>query len=461
MARVPVLGRLYWGEYMALLGAISVLLLEGVIRLLTMCMPDILIDWFYETSRCIFHHSHYALLAPRTPETEARADHVEAIRSAVNFERLCAIHGYVAEDHIVRTSDGYFLCLHRLCTKRGQRRARPGVRTGKPVVYLHHGLLMNSEVWVCLTDEQRSIPFVLVEMGYDVWFGNNRGNKYSKKNMTLSPNTNSFGTSRYDLGMTDIPETLEYILQLTKPTSGRLSYIGFSQGSAQAFAALSVHPQLNDKISVFIAIAPAFSPKGLASKLVDALMKSSPNFLFLFFGRKCILPSTVMWQSILYPPIFVQTIDTALVFLFSWYSRNISQEQKLAAYAHLYSFASVKSVVHWFQIMRTGVFQMYDDDAHSFYSKNFYHPVRVSCLSISRMIKPLIGDSVPQPQHHYTHRSPLRRFDSLVDIDAMLGQLPDHTIPKPVDVDVIPKVVEALEQYQSPEDGRKRASRWH
>jgi lysosomal acid lipase/cholesteryl ester hydrolase len=36
-------------------------------------------------------------------------------------------------------------------------------------VYLHHGLLMNSEVWVCLTDEQRCLPFVLVERGYDVW----------------------------------------------------------------------------------------------------------------------------------------------------------------------------------------------------------------------------------------------------------------------------------------------------
>ncbi len=30
---------------------------------------------------------------------------------------------------------------------------------------------MNSEVWVCLTDEERCIPFVLAEHGYDVWVG--------------------------------------------------------------------------------------------------------------------------------------------------------------------------------------------------------------------------------------------------------------------------------------------------
>jgi len=63
--------------------------------------------------------------------------------------------------------------------------------------------------------------------------------------------------------MSDIPETLQYILDVAQPPSGKLSYIGFSQGSAQAFAALSVHPQLNDKVVVFIAIAPAFSPKGV------------------------------------------------------------------------------------------------------------------------------------------------------------------------------------------------------
>lgn len=60
--------------------------------------------------------------------------------------------------------------LHRLPSKKGQQKTRPGTSTGKPVVYLHHGLLMNSEVWVCLTDAERSLPFVLVEQGYDGMF---------------------------------------------------------------------------------------------------------------------------------------------------------------------------------------------------------------------------------------------------------------------------------------------------
>ena len=33
----------------------------------------------------------------------------------------------------------------------------------------NQGLLMNSEVWVCLTEKERCLPFMLVERGYDVW----------------------------------------------------------------------------------------------------------------------------------------------------------------------------------------------------------------------------------------------------------------------------------------------------
>lgn len=155
----------------------------------------------------------------------------------------------------------------------------------------------------------------------------------------------------------DIPDSIEYILTTTSQTS--LSYIGFSQGTAQAFATLSIHPSLNDKVDVFIALAPAMSPAGLHNSVVDALMKASPEVIFLAFGRRSILSSTTMWQSILYPPIFVRIIDFCLLVLFNWKGKNISAHQKLAAYPHLYSFTSTKSVVHWFQIIRNKCFQMY------------------------------------------------------------------------------------------------------
>lgn len=85
---------------------------------------------------------------------------------------MCQLWGYEAEEHIVQTKDGYLLGLHRLQWRRGEegQRVNCGRNSAKKrVAYLHHGLLMNSEVWVCLTDEQRCLPFELVERGFDVW----------------------------------------------------------------------------------------------------------------------------------------------------------------------------------------------------------------------------------------------------------------------------------------------------
>lgn len=175
--------------------------------------------------------------------------------------------------------------------------------------------------------------------------------------------------------------------------------------------------------------------------------------MYLFFGRRAILASTTLWQSIVYPPIFTAVIDHALDFMFNWSSAKITQIQKIAAFAHLYSHASTKAVVHWFQIMRNAEFTMYDDDTSSGLgpmraseqgkARFYYRPTRYPTRNIAAPTVLLYGTS-----------------DSLVDINIMLRQLPGHTVPIPlegyehVDIlwgehvhqDVIPEVLAALKQ---------------
>ncbi len=177
-----------------------------------------------------------------------------------------------------------------------------------------------------------------------------------------------------------------------------------------------------------------------------------PTLLFLFFGRKSILSSATMWQAIMYPPIFTKLIDKSLFWLFNWRSDNITSNQKIAAYAHLYSFTSVKSVVHWFQIMRNAAFQMYDDDFISPVARttvSSYRPARFPTKNIVTPIVLLYGDT-----------------DSLVHIETILSQLPEHAIAKPlrtyehldilwgknVHKDVIPEVLNTLEYFCSERD---------
>lgn len=319
---------------------------------------------------------------------------------------------------------------------------------------------MNSEVWVSLTDAQRCLPFELVERGFDVWFGNNRGNKYSKKSINCSPTSAKFWDFSIDeFALHDIPDSISYILETTKQES--LSYIGFSQGTAQAFASLAIHPKLNRQVNVFIALAPAMAPAGLSNGIVDSLVVASPSVLFLLFGRRSILSSATMWETLLYPPLFTRLIDMALSFLFNWQTRNISASQKLAAYPHLYSFTSTKSVVHWFQIIRNKCFQMYDDDVHqpmsvsttSKYSKVARYPTR----NIKTPIVLVYGGS-----------------DSLVDIKVMLKELPPKTVAteiphyehldflwaRDVDAQVFQHVFDALESFTDAEHTKEEYARY-
>jgi len=196
------------------------------------------------------------------------------------------------------------------------------------------------------------------------------------------------------------------------------------------------------------------SPAGLSNGIVDALVKTSPDLLFLTFGRKSILSAATMWQSILYPPIFVRVIDMSLGFLFGWSSKNMTAHQKLAAYPHLYSFTSTKSVVHWFQIIRNKSFQMYDDDSSGKVSitatNRYYKPAKFPTRNIKTPIVLAYGGS-----------------DSLVDIRVMLKELPRHTIATEIahyehldflwaqDVDklVFPHVFEALRYAVSHTNG--------
>jgi len=151
----------------------------------TIGLPIPVLVWFYDNSRKLFNF----LGTPPSPlYTPQDRVFVERIRTATDFESLCAIFNYYPEEHIVQTRDGYMLGLHRLPNKQGEKgiSGRKGRSVEKPVVLMAHGAYalnvnvgllkslctgfgMNSEVWVCLTSPERALPFVLVQNGYDVW----------------------------------------------------------------------------------------------------------------------------------------------------------------------------------------------------------------------------------------------------------------------------------------------------
>lgn len=169
MARLPLIGRLSPREYAALVLGFLLLVFESIIHVIILLLPLSFISWCRARSRTLFDRTASTPTKPKSNSPEKKIS--DRILRARDFGELCAVFGYTPEEHVVLTKDGYLLGLHRLPSKQGETRTDPGTSTGKPVVYLHHGLLMNSEIWVCLTSEERCLPFALVEAGFDVWLG--------------------------------------------------------------------------------------------------------------------------------------------------------------------------------------------------------------------------------------------------------------------------------------------------
>ncbi|PPQ98455.1 hypothetical protein CVT24_004134 [Panaeolus cyanescens] len=281
----------------------------------------------------------------------------QKIRRAKNMHAFCSAFGYSHEEHKVTTDDGYILTLYRLLPRDASDSC---TAKGRPVVYFQHGLLTNSELFMSVTAPEKCLPIVLLEDGYDVWLGNNRGNKYSREHTTKSCDSTDFWDySIDDFVRYDIPNSISFIIEHTGVS--KISYVGFSQGSAQGFGALSVNPILNEQLDILIGLAPIMRPAGYPSPILDSLVKKNPNIVYNFFGRKAMCSWVAFLQANLPLSLVTHIVDIGMKLLLAYNNHNFSHLQKRASYSHIYCSCSVKTIVHWGQIMRNTVFSKFQD----------------------------------------------------------------------------------------------------
>ncbi|XP_052747894.1 lipase 1-like [Galleria mellonella] len=270
----------------------------------------------------------------------------------LSIRELITKYGYPLEEHEVITADSYILRMFRI----------PG---NGPVVLLMHGLFGSADDFV-VAGPKNSLAYLLANDGYDVWLGNARGNKHSRRHVSLDPAGPAFWKfSWHEIGYYDLPAMIDYSLNVTNRRS--LYYIGHSQGTTSFFVMGSERPEYNEKVTLMIALAPSaylshtksrlmrvLAPKGaliqtvLNNNGIYELLSDTPTMRAV----KDILCNTGPLVDILCNRI-VMSLN-----IFSYTELNATLLPVILSHAP--SGASVEQVNHYFQGIMSGMFRQYD-----------------------------------------------------------------------------------------------------
>jgi gastric triacylglycerol lipase len=169
------------------------------------------------------------------------------------------------EVHEVTTADGYILTYFRIQKQFGT------IQSGLPVIFLHHGLLDSADSFI-INDEDQAPALILSDHGYDVWLGNNRGNKYGTGHIdpvnfnSSDPDSQFWDFSWQEMSLYDLPAGMQYIAEYT---GQKVNYIGHSEGTSIMIAALARRdPTILQYMTKFIALAPVAFVEDSTSPLV-------------------------------------------------------------------------------------------------------------------------------------------------------------------------------------------------
>jgi len=270
--------------------------------------------------------------------------------------------GYPVEVHEVPTDDGYYLTLHRIPHGRKKSKdSEDAEKSVKPVMFLQHGLLLDSSIFVSNLPHQ-SLAYILADAGYDVWMGNNRGNTQSKKHMFRPLNSSAFWDFCWDeMAKYDLPAMIDYVLENTGQP--QLYYVGYSQGTMIAFAGLSESISLQKKIKKFFAIAPVTRLTNITPFLKEvAHYEPIIEWIQRKYNIHQFLPHNQVTEFLaeVVCPLKPYFCERFMMTMFGGEEKNVNKTRIPLYLWHFPAGTSVKNMYHYAQAAVSNDFKKYD-----------------------------------------------------------------------------------------------------
>ncbi|GAA5851450.1 hypothetical protein JCM3766R1_000330 [Sporobolomyces carnicolor] len=278
---------------------------------------------------------------PRPPVEKDWEERISGERFSGRAKYYAEYFGYECEDLDVETEDGFVLRVHHLISKKHEKRGHP--------VILQHGILSNSVTY--MVNEERSLAFWLLEQGYDVYLGNIRTNFKMPHRHFPRSDPRYWAWDVKDIGMYDVPAIVEFVLKETgiKPT-----WIGHSQGASTMFLALSrgIRPDIGNKISSFIALAPAVYAGPVLRKFPFSLMRKFKGRTGwrLAFGVREFIPIISLTQAFLPSWLFGHLAAVVFAFIFGFHDHNWLKRQ-IPKYFRTVAVANSSELLYYMSVL--------------------------------------------------------------------------------------------------------------
>lgn len=246
------------------------------------------------------------------------------------------------------------------------------VRAGKPVIFLMHGMLSSSADWVIM-GPNTALVYMLADLGYDVWMGNSRGNRYSNTHSWLNNSTQQYWDfSWHEIGVQDLPAKIDYILANTGQQ--KLHYVGHSMGTTVYLVMISELPSYNARITSSQLLAPAAYMHNVRSPYVIWMAANlwSVQLALQWMGTYYFAPTNEMDRAAAYndcrdgaPYQEMCTITTFLMAGFN--SQEVNRTMLPIIHAHSPAGASAMNMIHYAQIVRSRIFRRYDHEGQNMF----------------------------------------------------------------------------------------------
>ncbi|XP_029164936.1 lipase 1-like [Nylanderia fulva] len=324
--------------------------------------------------------------------------------------------GYPSETHVVTTKDGYILTLHRI----------PGENGSLPVL-LVHGAFSTDIVWITL-GKGKALAYLLADQGYDVWLGNLRGTTYSREHISLSTSEWKYWDfSFHEMGIYDVPAMITYITNMrSQPLH---AYIGHSLGTSGFYIMATERPKIARKVKMMVSFGPGAFADHMRSptRLILYLINEIEPILRLLFHDELIPQSA---YNILKTLIgcnlnfyFAEVCANFLIFTPNGYDpEQLNLTHLPFIVSHLPAAVSVKTVVHYVQVIQSGKTRQYD-----------YGPTKN--LMIYKSVEPPEYNlsSITLPMAIYYSNNDL--FADPIDVKRLYNLLPNvidmYEVPRP------------------------------